>query len=51
MDDAATGMFPFGDGAWGALRTKIFKANIFMIRKALPKSKRLSYENLEPYGI
>ena len=35
--------------AWSA---KFFKANIFVIHKALPKFTRiLSHRNLEPYGI
>ena len=35
--------------AWSAI---IFEANIFMIRKALPKfTKILSHRNFEPYGI
>ena len=64
LDGTVQGSFPFGDGRelfnpckatdpvieniW---RTKIFKSNIFVIHKVLPKfTKILSHKYLEPYG-
>ena len=64
LDRTVQGSFPFGDGRelfnlckatdsvieniW---RTKIFKSNIFVIHKVLPKfTTILSHEHLEPYG-
>ena len=65
LDGKVQETFPFGDGRelfnpcktidpviediW---RTKIFKFNIFVIHKVLPKfMKMLSHEYLEPYSI
>ena len=64
LDEMVQGSFPFDDGRelfnlckatdlvieniW---RTKIFKFNVFMIHKVLPKfTKILSHKYLEPYG-
>ena len=63
MDDAAIGKFSFGNdnelfdttlkyASWRTPKsTKIFEANIFVIRKALLKFMKTASQNLEPYSI
>ena len=66
LDGTVQESFPFGDGrelfdislkylnklTENTWRTKIYKSNIFVIHKVLPKfTKILSHEYLEPYGM